>query len=96
MLFEDTKFNNEKMLFEDFIFTEKFMKVAKDVWENMEDGKHAFIPFNGLFVTIVPEEDEDGESYLVVALVEKIDFLGYPWSEYLAVTTFDKNDIIAG
>lgn len=54
------------------------IEMARMVWENRDNGTHAWLKLaDGRYLTIEPEEDEDGD-ILVVMLTDRVDHLGYP------------------
>ena len=57
---------------------EEVKELIFHVWENKEDGTHAWKHVTEGYVTIEPENDGD-EDYILVQIVDKIDFLGYPF-----------------
>ena len=61
---------------------EEVKELAKYVWENKEEGVHAWKPVVEGFVTIEAIGDEEGD-YLLVQLVDKVDSLGYPFGNVL-------------
>lgn len=64
----------------------EFSKLALSVWESRNEGMHGWLPLNDdrtHYITLVPSDDED-DDYLQIAIVEDVDALGYPFTEYIA------------
>lgn len=65
---------------------QEFVTLATSVWRGRNDGSHGWMRCgadSNHYLTIEPME-EDGTVYLTVALVDDVDALGYPMTEYIA------------
>ncbi len=71
---------------------EEVKELVHHVWENREDGVHAWKPVVEGYVTIEPFESEDGD-YLLVELVDKIDSLGYAFGNVLNFDILYEEDV---
>lgn len=64
--------------------TKKMKKMVKHVWENRNDGVHAFYPLYHDFITIECLTDGDRD-YIEICLTDEIDSLGYVYGNVLDV-----------
>lgn len=73
--------------------TKKMLKLAKKVWENKEDGCHAWYKYYNNYICLEVFSEEN-ESYILVTLTDKIDFLGYHFGETIDFIFLNENDLI--
>lgn len=57
---------------------EEVKELILEVWEHKDEGMHAWKQVTEGYVTIESENDGD-EDFILVQIVDKIDFLGYPF-----------------
>lgn len=71
---------------------EELLKLARAAWDGRDDGTHGWLPLgDGRYITVEPMNDGDGEGdYLMLAVVEEVDALGYPLTEYLSFTMLEE------
>lgn len=71
---------------------EEVKELIFHVWENKEEGVHAWKPVIEGYVTIEAGELE-GEDYLIIQVTDEIDFLGYPCGVAYAFETLFEDEI---
>ena len=75
------KLKKEKIITEEKV--NELVELVSDVWNGRNSGSHGYIKLaNEKYITVEPKE-EDEIDYLDICLVDEIDFLGYPFSEYI-------------
>lgn len=73
--------------------SKKNMKIAKKIWEHRYEGKHGCIKHYNKWITIEPMLVGGRKSdFLMVALVDKVDMLGFPLTDYIEWTTLSARD----
>lgn len=72
--------------------TKKMKKMVKHVWENRNDGVHAFYPTYHNYITIECLTDGDMD-YIEVCSTDRIDDLGYIFGNVLDVIYFNEEEI---
>jgi len=76
------KLKGDEMNYIRFPLGKKPMKLAKEVWDGRNEGTHGWMRYYDKWLTFESQE-EDGIDFILIALVEKIDSLGYPMTEFL-------------
>lgn len=71
--------------------TKKMLKLAEHVWKYRDVGMHGWYKYYNNYVTIECIE-ADGQEYIEVLLVDKIDSLGYPFGNVLDEMEFYASD----
>ena len=73
------------------VITKKLMKLAKLVWDDRNNGRHAWRKYYSNFITIESESDDEGD-FLVVTLTNKVDSLGYAYGKVLDFAILSRED----
>jgi hypothetical protein len=63
---------------------QEFKQLIHTCWGARNEGCHAWMPYEGNWITIEPVE-ADGEDLLEVCLSTEVDMLGYPYGECIRV-----------
>ena len=62
---------------------EAFIKYVRRTFDNKDNGYHFAIPIGKNFITGEVEGESNGDEYIVVYLIDKVDDLGYPNGEVI-------------
>lgn len=73
-------------------YTAALRRLILRVWEDAEEGRHAWLRQGCKWVTVEPDMDED-KPVAVVSLVTEVDSLGYPSGEILTWEILHEEDI---